>query len=92
MVASYKMAGVGIIVAITSLAFFCNCFVSGQHDPVRPKLSESFFAEVSILRSLEPINLYGIFALILKQYTRSGLGTELRGKYDQVYYTLLLPV
>ena len=102
MVASYKMAGVGIIVAITSLAFLCNnfCFVGGQHDPIRPKLSESFLTEVGILslaKSLEPILCYfALFSLtarmILKQYTRSGLGTELRGKYDQVYYTLLLPV
>ena len=52
MVASYKMARVGIIVATTSLAFFCNHFVSGQHDPIRPKLSESFFAEVGVATKL----------------------------------------
>lgn len=52
MVASYKMARVGIIVATTSLAIFCNCFVSGQHDPIRPKLSESFSAKVGVLIKL----------------------------------------
>lgn len=55
-VASYKMVRVGIIVAITSLAFLCNCFVGGQHDPIRPMLSESFLAEVGIL-SLGLLNL-----------------------------------
>ena len=37
-----------IIAAITSLAFICNCLVNGQLDPERPKLSESFSAEVRV--------------------------------------------
>ena len=44
-----KMARVGILVAITSFVFICSTVtVSGQHDPIRPKLSESFSAEVGV--------------------------------------------
>ena len=43
------MARVGIIAAIISLAFICNCFVHGKQEPIRPKLSETFSAEVGAL-------------------------------------------
>jgi hypothetical protein len=79
-----KMARVGTLVVVTSFVVFCNT-VSGQHDPIRPKLSESFSAEVSVyvatLSFLKQFNILYI-SWMMQQYTRSGLGTELKGNSD----------